>query len=80
MFAHTVQGLVTNEVINNTHDLLADTWWTDSRAQPVGYVSQGAILAALAKNVQNQALKINFHNTVKMPMPKHLLQYILYWY
>jgi len=78
MFAHTVQGLVTNEVINNTRDLLADTWRTDFKAQRAGYVSQGAILPALAKNVQNQALKINFHNMVKMPMPKHLLQYILY--
>lgn len=60
MFAHTVQGLVTNEVINNTHDLLADTWWTDFKAQPVGYVSQGAILPALAKNVQNEAPKITW--------------------
>lgn len=51
MFAHTAQGLVTNEVINNTHDLLADTWWTDLRAPSIGYNSKGAIPLALAKIV-----------------------------
>lgn len=49
MFAYSAQGLVTNEVIKNTHDQFADTWWTDLRAQSIGYVSQGTIPPSLAK-------------------------------
>lgn len=53
MFAYTAEGLVANKVINNTHHLCADTWWTDLRALSIGCISQGAIPPALAKNVQN---------------------------